>query len=81
MEKFRKCQFADVGKSELGKKEIKKKHARNIRSTVHRTGDLITIRPEFLSCRIFLNLLSCIVCTSVFYIFGPNPSSRVRVTD
>ena len=38
VEKFRKYRFADVGKSELGKK---KKHAQNIRSTVHRTGDLI----------------------------------------
>jgi len=40
MEKFRKCRFADVGKSELGKK----KHAQNIRSTVHRTGDLTNLR-------------------------------------
>jgi len=40
VEKFRKCRFADVGKSELGKKEKRKKHAQNIRSTVHRTGDL-----------------------------------------
>ena len=39
MEKFRKFRFADVGKSELGK--IKMKHAQHIRSTVHRTGDLI----------------------------------------
>ena len=40
VEKFRKFRFADVGKSELEKKE--KKHAQNIRSTVHRTGNLIT---------------------------------------
>ena len=39
MEKFWKYRFADVGKSELGKK-----HAQNIRSTVHRTGDLINIK-------------------------------------
>ena len=39
VEKFRKYRFADVGKSELGKK--RKKHAQNIRSTVHRTGDLM----------------------------------------
>jgi len=37
---FEKNRFADVGKSELGNK-IKKKHAQKIRSTVHRTGDLI----------------------------------------
>jgi len=43
VEKFRKFRFADVGKSELGKKK-KKKHAQNIRSTVHRTGDLISER-------------------------------------
>jgi len=36
--------FADVGKSELGKQEIKKKHAQYTRSTVHRTGDLIIVR-------------------------------------
>ena len=36
---FEKYRFADVGKSELGKK-----HAQNIRSTVHRTGDLINIK-------------------------------------
>jgi len=40
VEKFRKYRFADFGKSELGKKR-RKKHAQNIRSTVHRTGDLI----------------------------------------
>jgi len=34
--------FAEVGKSELEK--IKKKHAQKIRSTVHRTGDLIITR-------------------------------------
>jgi len=39
VEKFRKFRFADVGKVCLEKK--KKKHAQNIRSTVHRTGDLI----------------------------------------
>ena len=44
VEKFRKFRFADVGKSELGKKIKKKKHAQNIRSTVHRTGDLIIAR-------------------------------------
>ena len=41
VEKFRKYRLADVGKSELGKEKIKKKHAQNIRSTVCRTGDLI----------------------------------------
>ena len=69
MEKFRKCRFADVGKSELdrslkiykneylvrlgvtqghwqcelekNKKETCAKHI--IRSTVHRTGDLVTL--------------------------------------
>ena len=40
VENFRKFRFADVRKSVLGKKK-KKKHAQNIRSTVHRTGDLI----------------------------------------
>ena len=43
MEKFRKFRFADVGKSELGKIKIKKKHAQNIRSIVHRPGDLINV--------------------------------------
>ena len=47
VEKFRKIRFADVGKSELGKK-IKKKHVQNIRSTVHRTGDLMIIHDEYL---------------------------------
>ena len=46
VEKFRKCRFTDVGKSELGKKEEKKKHAQNIRWTVHRTGDLINSRTQ-----------------------------------
>jgi len=41
VEKFQKFRFAHVGKSVLGKK--KKKHAQNIRSTVHRTGDLIIV--------------------------------------
>ena len=39
VEKFLKCRFADVAKSDLWKK-IKKKHAQNIRSTVDRMGDL-----------------------------------------
>ena len=43
VEKFRKYRFADVGKSELGKRR-RKKHAQNIRSTVHRTGDLKIIK-------------------------------------
>ena len=42
VEKFQKCPFPDVGKSELEKK----KHAQNIRSTVHRRGDLISLLYE-----------------------------------
>jgi len=45
VEKFRKFRFADVVKSELGKK--RKKHAQNIRSTVHRTGDLNRWSKQF----------------------------------
>ena len=49
VEKVKKVEvhrFADVGKSELGKNKIKKKHAQNIRSTVHRTGNLIKTRTQ-----------------------------------
>ena len=46
VEKIRKYRFADVGKSELGKKR-RKKHAQNIRSTVHRTGDLKTADKSY----------------------------------
>ena len=49
MEKFRKFWFADVGKSVLRKK--KKKHAQNIRSTVHRTGDLVNWMSQSRQCR------------------------------
>jgi len=49
VEKFRKYRFADVGKSELGKRR-RKKHAQNIRSTVHRTGDLKIIKIYVKEC-------------------------------
>ena len=41
VEKFRKFRFADVGKSELGKKERTRNMPKT--STVHRTGDLIIL--------------------------------------
>ena len=43
VEKFQKCRFPDVGKSELEKK----KHVQNIRSTVHRMGDLMGLSIPF----------------------------------
>jgi len=56
VEKFQKFRFADVGKSELGKKEERNMRI-TLRSTVHRTGDLISAR-----CFLRVNSLSVDVC-------------------